>query len=86
MLEILHNSYTLIEYTAKVYYLKKDPETTKTYYETIRYLGENVGKFDLTDGSGIEWFMLEDDYVKESASTVSYKLSESGRKIDGMAD
>ena len=52
MLSIFHYPHEIMEGIIKVYDLKRDPETKKTYYEPRRYFGSNVGKFYLPDGIG----------------------------------
>ena len=65
MLAISHEAGAIIKGVVKLYYMNKYPETKKTYYEPRRYLGANVGKFDLLDGSGTVWFMPGVDNIKE---------------------
>ena len=67
----------------KVYSLKNYPDTKKTNYDPRRYLGANVGKFDLLDGSGTAWFMSGGGYLEEAVNTLSINLTESGRKLYG---
>ena len=56
------------------------------YYEPSRYLGVNVGKFDLPDGSDTMWVISKYDCVKEVVNAVSTDLTGSGGKFNGKAD
>ena len=49
-----------MEGVTKLYDLNNYPETNNTYYYPMRYLGTNVGKFDLPYGNGNAWFMSGD--------------------------
>ena len=85
-MEISHEDHTIMEGVEKVYNLKKDKDTKKTYCEPRMHPSTNVCKFDLPDGSGTEWFMSVDDYVKAAVNLVSTNLSESWMDIYGKAD
>ena len=60
MLVISHVARSIMEGVTKLYDLNKYPETNNTYYYPMRYLGTNIGKFDLPDGNGNAWFMSGD--------------------------
>ena len=51
MLVVSNESIKIMGYVAKVYELKKELKTKKTYYDAPRYLDANVGKFNLPAGS-----------------------------------
>ena len=52
IISIYHESHAILEVMSKVYDLKRDPETKKTYDEPMRYLGINFDEFDLPKVSG----------------------------------
>ena len=54
ILVVLHMASTIIEGVDKVYELKNYIEMKKTYCDPRRYLGANVGNFDLPYGSVTE--------------------------------
>jgi hypothetical protein len=63
-----------------IYRLKKDKKTGKAYAPPERYLGANIGQYDLPD-SQQAWYMSSDDYVREAVKTVEQKLSEIGEQL-----
>eukprot|EP00978_Attheya_sp_CCMP212_P029024 scaffold101740_cov51-Attheya_sp.AAC.2 len=63
-----------------IYRLKKDKKTGKAYAPPERYLGANIGQYDLPD-SEKAWYMSSDDYVREAVKTVEQKLSEIGEQL-----
>eukprot|EP00978_Attheya_sp_CCMP212_P035677 scaffold156772_cov26-Attheya_sp.AAC.1 len=54
--------------------------TGKAYAPPERYLGTNIGQYDLPD-SQKAWYMSSDDYVKEAVKTMKQKLSEIGKQL-----
>eukprot|EP00978_Attheya_sp_CCMP212_P004652 scaffold10138_cov34-Attheya_sp.AAC.1 len=65
---------------SEIYRLKKDKKTGKAYAPPERYLGANIGQYDLPD-SQKAWYMSSNDYAKEAVKTVEQKLSEIGKQL-----
>ena len=63
---ISHKYSAIMQGVDKVYILKEDHNTKKTYYETRRYLVAKVGNHNLPYGSVTEWYISGDDYVNDS--------------------
>eukprot|EP00978_Attheya_sp_CCMP212_P044366 scaffold308232_cov43-Attheya_sp.AAC.1 len=63
-----------------IYRLKKDKKTGKAYAPPERYLGANIGQYDLPN-SQKAWYMSSNDYVREAVKTVEQKLSEIGKQL-----
>eukprot|EP00978_Attheya_sp_CCMP212_P012593 scaffold31500_cov55-Attheya_sp.AAC.2 len=57
-----------------------DKKTGKAYAPPERYLGANIGKYDLPD-SQKAWYMSSDNYAREAVKTVEQKLSEIGEQL-----
>ena len=61
---VSHDASTIMERVSKVYIPEKDTKKKNTYYDPRRYLGANVGDFELPGGSVTVYYMSGYDYVK----------------------
>eukprot|EP00978_Attheya_sp_CCMP212_P027634 scaffold93029_cov53-Attheya_sp.AAC.6 len=53
-----------------IYQLKKDKKTRKAYAPPERYLGANIGQYNIPD-SQKAWYMSSNDYVREARAKTS---------------
>ena len=75
ILSISHNTKATIETLGTLHQLK-----TGSVGPPDRYLGGNVGKFQLEDGT-MTWFMYANDYVKAACTNVVTILEKDGLKL-----
>jgi hypothetical protein len=75
ILHLSHDTKPTMKTLARIYELKAD-----SVGPPDRYLGANVGKYQLEDGSEA-WFMSAHDYVKSACSNVASMLEKEGLKL-----
>jgi hypothetical protein len=75
ILHLSHNPGHTMGTLAKLYELKEGSVGVPD-----RYLGANVGKFQLEDGSKA-WYMSAHDYVKSACTNVATLLAQDGLKL-----
>ena len=80
ILHLSHNTQPTIEALGNLYLLRSE-----ACGEPKRYLGANVGKYQLQDGREV-WSMSANDYVKNAVKNVEQTLAEEGTKLKGKAD
>ena len=75
ILKISHDTKAVMETLGTLYQLKPG-----SVGPPDRYLGGNVGKFQLEDGT-MAWFMSANDYVKTACGNVVIVLEKDGLKL-----
>ena len=80
ILHLSHDTKPTMEALGKLYSLKEE-----ACGEPKRYLGANVGKYQLADGREV-WYMSANDYVKNAVKNLEETLEVEGTKLKGKAD
>jgi Reverse transcriptase (RNA-dependent DNA polymerase) len=77
------NPQKIMETLSGVYRFKEDPKTKAKYGPPDRYLGANIGTYQLPDSRDGKhhWYMSADDYVTSSVKNVEQELAKSGKKL-----
>jgi hypothetical protein len=79
LLVVSHCADVIMKSFTDFYTLKEDPATQLPYGPPTRYLGADVGQFEV---NGIKaWYLSGDSYCKEAVKTVELKLAESGQLL-----
>ena len=79
LLVVSHRADVIMKSFTDFYTLKEDPATQLPYGPPTRYLGADVGQFEV---NGIKaWYLSGDSYCKEAVKTVELKLAESGQLL-----
>jgi hypothetical protein len=73
----------IMETLAGVYRFKEDPKTKTKYGPPGRYLGANIGTYQLPNSSSDKqhWYMSADDYVSSLVKNVEQELSKMDKKL-----
>ena len=80
ILHLSHNIKPTMEALGKLYQLKEE-----ACGEPKRYLGANVGKFQLPDGKEV-WSMSANDYIRNAVKNLEETLARENTKLKGKAD
>ena len=80
ILHLSHNTKPTIDALGKLYVLRAD-----ACGEPKRYLGANVGKYQLQDGREV-WSMSSNDYVKNAVKNLEDTLASENTKLRGKAN
>jgi hypothetical protein len=83
ILAVSHDPESIMKNLSALYRLKEDPKTKKGYHAPDRYLGANVGKFEIPGNTSgkTHWYMSADDYVKSAVANVETELDKVGKKL-----
>ena len=80
ILHLSHNIRPTMEALGKLYQLKEE-----ACGEPKRYLGANVGKFQLPDGKEV-WSMSANDYIRNAVKNLEETLARENTKLKGKAN
>lgn len=83
ILAVSHQAPAIMDSLASLYRLKEDPSTKKKYGKPDRYLGANVGEFQIPGATTAKkhWYMSADSYVKAAVTNVETELDKVGKKL-----